>query len=135
MRENVYCFIILFFLGGGLIVHQITILSILQMPNAWKECRENIHNAVDNLVRELKNETETSGTFTTGTENKDCHFESFQMFLQNMRHKESGRVVILIDDNMYYSSMRYKYYQLTRKCKLLPGHHFTKRSYNFYPYI
>lgn len=86
-----------------------------EMPNAWKECRENIHNAVDNLVRELKNETETSGTFTTGTENKDCHFESFQMFLQNMRHKESGRVVILIDDNMYYSSMRYKYYQLTRK--------------------
>lgn len=86
-----------------------------EMPNAWKECRENIQNAVDNLVRELKNETEASETFTTGAENKEYHFESFQMFLQNTRHRESGIVVILIDDNMYYSSMRYKYYQLTRK--------------------
>lgn len=86
-----------------------------EMPNAWKECRENIQNAVDNLVRELKNETEASETFTTGAENKEYHFESFQMFLQNTRHRESGKVVILIDDNMYYSSMRYKYYQLTRK--------------------
>lgn len=90
------------------------------MPNAWKEYRENIQNAVDNLVRDLKNETEASETLTTGAENKDCHFESFQMFLKNMRHQESGKVVILIDDNMYYSSMRYKYYQLTRKRKLLP---------------
>lgn len=104
------------------------------MPNAWKECRENIQNAVDNLVRELKNETEASETFTTGAENKEYHFESFQMFLQNTRHRESGIVVILIDDNMYYSSMRYKYYQLTRNRKPLPGHHFTKRSYDFYPY-
>lgn len=105
------------------------------MPNAWKECRENIQNAVDNLVRELKNETEASETLTIGAENKDCHFESFQMFLQNMRHRESGKVVILMDDNMYYSSMRYKYYQLTRKCKPLPVHHFTKRSYIFPYYL
>lgn len=105
------------------------------MPNAWKECRENIQNAVDNLVRELKNETEASETLTIGAENKDCHFESFQMFLQNMRHQESGKVVILIDDNMYYSSMRYKYYQLTRKCKPLPVHHFTKRSIIFPYYL
>ena len=27
------------------------------------------------------------------------------------------RMVIVIDDNMFYSSMRYRYYQLARKCK------------------
>lgn len=86
-----------------------------EMPNAWKECREIIQNAVDNLVGHLNNKSETSDTLSTGVENKDCHFESFQMFLQNMRHRECGSVVILIDDNMYYSSMRYKYFQLTRK--------------------
>lgn len=101
------------------------------MPNAWKECRENIQNAVDNLVRELKNETEASETLSTGAENKDCHFESFQMFLQNMRHRESGKVVILIDDNMYYSSMRYKYYQLTRKRKPAACASFYKKKLHF----
>lgn len=101
------------------------------MPNAWKECRENIQNAVDNLVRELKNETEASETLSTGAENKDCHFESFQMFLQNMRHQESGKVVILIDDNMYYSSMRYKYYQLTRKRKPAACASFYKKKLHF----
>ena len=28
-----------------------------------------------------------------------------------------GAVVLIIDDNMYYSSMRYQLYQLARKCE------------------
>ena len=31
---------------------------------------------------------------------------------------ESKDMVYIIDDNMYYRSMRYEYYQLARKCKL-----------------
>jgi len=30
--------------------------------------------------------------------------------------KRHGAVVLVIDDNMYYSSMRYQVYQLARKC-------------------
>jgi len=31
--------------------------------------------------------------------------------------KEHGVVILLIDDNMYYASMRYQLYQLARKCE------------------
>ena len=89
----------------------------LQIPNAWKECRENIQNAVESIVRELQKNTIATDSYTTGEETSDCHFESFKLFLQSLTHREDGTIVILIDDNMYYSSMRYKYYQLARKCK------------------
>ncbi|XP_062600820.1 L-seryl-tRNA(Sec) kinase-like [Saccostrea cucullata] len=86
-----------------------------EVPNAWKLYRENIQNAVVYLIQRLQADSE----FTEPMEDKsDCCFESFRTFLQRMIGKKNGAVVILIDDNMYYSSMRYKYYQLTRKYKV-----------------
>ena len=34
----------------------------------------------------------------------------------SVQYSEPGQVYI-VDDNMYYSSMRYQYFQLARKCK------------------
>ncbi|XP_061194061.1 L-seryl-tRNA(Sec) kinase-like [Saccostrea echinata] len=83
-----------------------------EVPNAWKLYRENIQNAVVYLIQRLQSDSE----FTEPMEDRsDCCFESFRTFMQRMVGKKNGTVVILIDDNMYYSSMRYKYYQLTRK--------------------
>lgn len=31
--------------------------------------------------------------------------------------KPKKRLLIIIDDNMYYRSMRYEYYQIAKKCK------------------
>ena len=69
------------------------------------------------MVRELQKNTVAPESYTTGKETSDCHFESFELFLQSLTHRKDGSIVILIDDNMYYGSMRYKYYQLARKCK------------------
>ena len=72
---------------------------------------------MENIVRELQKNTVAPESYTTGKETSDCHFESFELFLQSLTHREDGTIVILIDDNMYYGSMRHKYYQLARKCK------------------
>ena len=43
-------------------------------------------------------------------------------FLQNVateKYKAEDQHIFVIDDNMYYRSMRHEYFQLARKCKKL----------------
>ena len=47
---------------------------------------------------------------------------------QLTKDQEERSVIIIIDDNMYYCSMRYKYYQLARKCQ----YHYTNMRYKYY---
>ena len=35
-------------------------------------------------------------------------------------------VALVVDDNMYYTSMRHRYFQLARKCKFKPGKYILK---------
>jgi hypothetical protein len=35
-------------------------------------------------------------------------------------------VALVIDDNMFYTSMRHRYFQLARKCKFKPGKYILK---------
>ncbi|XP_056006451.1 L-seryl-tRNA(Sec) kinase-like isoform X2 [Ostrea edulis] len=87
-----------------------------EVPNAWKSHREKVQNAVESLIQTLKPSSEMTEPITN--DNSDCHSKSFGEFLWEMRGREDGSVVIVIDDNMYYTSMRYKFYQLTRKYRV-----------------
>lgn len=40
-------------------------------------------------------------------------------FLNSRRKNNKDEVVLVIDDNMYFRSMRYDYYKLARRCKVL----------------
>lgn len=69
---------------------------------SWKQARQEVYLNVDELVSCLK------------TENYDSDVFKFFNVHRNCIGKDS-RFVILLDDNFYYRSMRYEYYQLARK--------------------
>lgn len=71
----------------------------------WKQCRLDIMKIVCNLIEHLKSQDSLS---------KDFNIENSGMFLINKELESPDSIVILIDDNMYYRSMRYEYYKLAR---------------------
>lgn len=71
----------------------------------WKQCRLDIMTSVCNLIEHLKGQDSQS---------KDFNKENSGMFLINKELESPDSIVILIDDNMYYRSMRYEYYKLAR---------------------
>ena len=45
--------------------------------------------------------------------------EKFNIITKYVSLEHTRPLVFIIDDNMYYRSMRYQYYQLARKCKYM----------------
>lgn len=77
----------------------------------WKEARRDVVNCVQNLILCLAGLKEFSMA------------NSFEMSVREVMIKtvtniKQTRVYIIVDDNMYYRSMRYEYYQLARLYKL-----------------
>ena len=68
----------------------------------WKSARRNIHTQVDQFVQYL-----TTGKPNSGVEN------ILSVSLEELR--SDSKYVILLDDNFYYRSMRYEYFQLARR--------------------
>jgi O-phosphoseryl-tRNA(Sec) kinase len=73
----------------------------------WKEARRCIVNYVKTLVLCLKG----MGEFSVANSHEMAAREELLRIAQN---EKQIRVYIIIDDNMYYRSMRYEYYQLAR---------------------
>lgn len=68
---------------------------------SWKSTRHDVYNKVDRLVECLRNNT--------------TDLDILELF--GIVEKQDANVdyVILLDDNFYYRSMRYEYFQLARK--------------------
>lgn len=73
----------------------------------WKEARKGVINYVKNLVfclRELEELNMTDSLEVVVREE----------LLKIVHNEKTTRVYIIVDDNMYYRSMRYEYYQLAK---------------------
>lgn len=68
----------------------------------WKNARHNVFSKVDELIKCLK----------TRSENASLH-NFFN--LSNVIVESDASYIVLLDDNFYYRSMRYEFYQLARK--------------------
>lgn len=68
---------------------------------SWKSTRRDVYNKIDRLVECLRNDI--------------IDLDIFKLF--GIEEKQDANVdqVILLDDNFYYRSMRYEYFQLARK--------------------
>lgn len=76
--------------------------NIYSSAEKWKDQRKNVFVNVENFVSALKG----FGSVDDSTIITDTDKENIM---------KSEYVILLIDDNMYYKSMRYQYYQLARK--------------------
>ena len=77
----------------------------------WKEARRDVANHVQNLILCLTGLKE----FNVASCGEVSVREEMIKAVTNMKQT---RVYIILDDNMYYRSMRYEYYQLARLYKL-----------------
>ncbi|XP_068248144.1 L-seryl-tRNA(Sec) kinase-like [Palaemon carinicauda] len=69
---------------------------------SWKQARHEVYLNVDKLLSCLKTD--------------DYDFNVFKLFnVHKTSFGKDSKVVILLDDNFYYRSMRYEYFQLARK--------------------
>ncbi len=67
--------------------------SFLDHPGEWKAERKSILEQVDQYL----------------------NGEAIETFAPNAANRQSQKLTVIIDDNNYYSSMRYEYFQLARK--------------------
>ncbi|XP_078587131.1 L-seryl-tRNA(Sec) kinase-like [Branchiostoma floridae x Branchiostoma japonicum] len=92
-----------------------------QAISLWKQHRRAILHNVEKLLRKSKSLPEEENNSTDAIPDLDAKFLKCAKFAErngrggdNNGERESSLVVI-IDDNMYYRSMRYQYYQLARQ--------------------
>jgi O-phosphoseryl-tRNA(Sec) kinase len=85
----------------------VNVFSYQDNGSQWKEARRGIANYVKNLVSYFKGleQHNIANSFEISVR------EELLKLLQNEKQR---RLYIIIDDNMYYRSMRYEYYQLAR---------------------
>lgn len=82
-----------------------------QNNSQWKEARRDIVSYVKNLISYLKGleQHNIANSFEVSVRDE---------LLKITQNEKRRRVYVIIDDNMYYRSMRYEYYQLARSCRL-----------------
>lgn len=106
-------------------VEQILVLKAEeQITSAWKQYREQITSCVDVLLLHLlKFYHDCTTNIQTEPKPKNVEDKLWDTFVAMVIHDlhtldkghEGHGICIVIDDNMYYRSMRYTYYQLARK--------------------
>lgn len=79
----------------------------------WRDARQEVLTMVEKMLymlKDIQTDQETHKlTLKSGAENKYIKADyEWEIFINK-------RTVIVIDDNMYYSSMRYSYFQLARR--------------------
>ncbi|XP_019615146.1 PREDICTED: L-seryl-tRNA(Sec) kinase-like [Branchiostoma belcheri] len=94
-----------------------------QAVSLWKQHRRAIHHNVEKLLRKSKSLPEEENS-TDVLPDLDAKFLKCAKFAErngrgggdnNADLERQSSLVVIIDDNMYYRSMRYHYYQLARK--------------------
>ncbi|XP_060076600.1 L-seryl-tRNA(Sec) kinase-like [Ylistrum balloti] len=90
------------------------------IDSEWKTCREQIVNCVESLVHcLLSNKLLKNMVKPTDDEalwERFCHvIHNQEDDSMEQKGDKSSSYVLIIDDNMYYRSMRYRYFQLARK--------------------
>jgi len=91
-----------------------------QSDGAWKQSRSMILSLVGNIVEFLRNdggELPSRSQFNALDENEVGRLLQAVQTVAS-RNDKSATVVLLIDDNMYYKSMRYSYHQLAEQFTL-----------------
>lgn len=96
--------------------------------STWKQYREQIHICIDKLLdsflsgnasllgalSKIKDVADNNGP-VRHVKNKFC--EILRPQLKEDSSSTELATVFMIDDNFFYRSMRYEYYQMARKCK------------------
>ena len=107
------------------------ILTILFQESLWKHYRNDILDCVNHFLQLVKEKRtldveSLSVSNILDKDNKPDHLKQdlWARFVTLVcQHAEAimknDILCLVIDDNMYYRSMRYKYYQLARKCKCM----------------
>lgn len=82
-----------------------------ETEQTWKDLRERIVLSVEKLLS--GDSLPEEGNVGAG----DAHSDMVVKFGEVVRQQQqpADLTIVVIDDNMYYSSMRYRYYQLARK--------------------
>lgn len=94
-----------------------------QVSGKWKSDRSQIVSATDVLLQHICHNSLSE--ISLQTKPTVLIMDVWQQFLHIMelfnakRQKIGNQVVLMIDDNMYFRSMRYEYYKLAKKCKCL----------------
>ena len=116
----------------------------LQSSTTWKKYREEIHSSVNQLMNGLMNINTLSqnclkemNTSIESTSKQSVICKEVATKFQDLLDKQNGgrrcgekgaekgcRFILVLDDNMFYRSMRYEYYQLARKCELKLWFHY-----------
>jgi len=73
----------------------------------WKENRHEVFTLIQNSIKDLKNYLPWDSTITSG---------NIRVINSGILHPDT--VLFIIDDNMYYQSMRYEYFKLSRSYNL-----------------
>nr|CAD7408447.1 unnamed protein product [Timema cristinae] len=81
---------------------------------SWKENRTTIVNLVEKILLRCKLSKSQENHSEVGTNINDDHFAEQLKRYSKCLDKDSHQVWLIIDDNMYYRSMRHDYYQLAR---------------------
>ena len=107
-------------------------LHCLQPNSQWKDFRKKIVKCVEKTVQEIKFRTPADQGYTKDTGEGTSYWQReppdeklWQQYTsvtgcEHLFHdgiSSDNKYVIIVDDNMYYRSMRYEYYQLARDCK------------------
>ncbi|XP_053406856.1 L-seryl-tRNA(Sec) kinase-like [Mercenaria mercenaria] len=106
-------------------LEKILIQSDDSQESKWKSYRADIVKCVDSLIESIKKTQHSTETYCiTNVSPEEISEELWEKFIYMITDSNSwgemdGRTVyIVIDDNMYYRSMRYSYYQLARKYEI-----------------
>ena len=88
----------------------------------WKIYRKEIFCCVICLVEYLTGKDFSTPFKLNRSDFDDLHVLFSDMVLEVMSGNSLGQnQMVIIDDNMYYQSMRYEYFQLARKCTYEPA--------------
>ena len=101
----------------------------LQTNSQWKDFRRKIVRCIEKSIRDIKWRPEEQREVGAERKSHDQWEPPDEKLWQqyttvtgcgHLFHdgiNKDTKFVILVDDNMYYRSMRYEYYQLARECK------------------
>ncbi|BFZ01595.1 hypothetical protein BsWGS_04634 [Bradybaena similaris] len=96
-----------------------TLIIKLKVSGKWKSDRSQIVYATDVLLQHICHNSLSE--ISLQTKPTELILDVWQQFLHIMelfnakRQKIGNQVVLMVDDNMYFRSMRYEYYKLAKK--------------------
>ena len=94
-------------------------LHVTQVESPWKKYRDGIVACVEKLIKTLQTPDTCLSANHKPEAASDELWDRFAVAIATVVNDLdlSEDVCIVIDDNMFYTSMRYGYFQLARKCK------------------